>query len=122
MYRPLPLAVFLLAGLSGIVCFGVGERVPLLLLGAILFGVFSGSLYFFMVFHALVHPSRAGQYVAVNESIVGIAGVLAPLSAGIGVDTLGYQSPYIASAGLLIAVMAFQAWALSRRRVMTATP
>ena len=116
MYRPLPLVGFALAGVAGTLCFGVGERLPLLLAGAVLFGIYSGSFFFFVVFHALVHPSKAGHYVAVNESIVGIMGVLAPLAAASAADMLGYRVPFFAACGLVIAVTAFQAWVLGRRR------
>jgi len=115
MYRPLPLVAFSIAGLAGILCFGFASSLLLLLGGSVLFGVYTGFFYFFLVYHALVHPTKAGHYVALNESVVGIAGVAAPLAAGLAIDTLGSRSPYLAAGVLIVAVIVFQTWALRRR-------
>jgi DHA1 family quinolone resistance protein-like MFS transporter len=115
MYRALPVAAMSLAGVVGILCFGVGRDPRLIMAGAVLFGGASGGFYFFVVFHALVHPSRAGIYVAINESVVGISGVLAPLAAGAAADAMGYKVPFVAAAALMIVVMVVPAVTLPRR-------
>ena len=78
------------------------------LIGAGLFGIYSGSFCFYLVFHALVHPNRAGRYVAVNEALVGLTGFLAPLAGGALADHCGSQYPYLVVAALTIAVTALQ--------------
>jgi MFS family permease len=116
MYRPLPVAGFALVGLAGILCFGLGSTLPVLLAGAVLAGVYIGSFYFFLVFHALVHPSRAARHVSVNELVVGATGFLAPLAAGSAADLYGFRVPFLAACGLILAVTVFQAWVLGRKR------
>jgi MFS family permease len=115
MYRALPVAGFSLSGLAGILCFAFGGSLPLLLAGAVSFGLYAGFFYFFLVYHALAHPTKAGRYVAINESVVGIVGVLAPLAGGFAVDAIGSTSPYLAAALFIVAVIVFQTWALRRR-------
>lgn len=116
MYRALPQAAVALAGLVGVACFGIGRSLVLLMAGAILFGVYCGAFYFTIVFFALSHPDRAGRYVAVNESVVGLSGVLGPLAAGAAADAFGQHVPYLALAGLIFLVTAFAAWTLARQR------
>jgi MFS family permease len=101
MYRALPLSAFAASGVIGLLCFGFGTTPAVLVIGAVLFGVFSGSFCFSMVFHALVHPSKAGRYVAVNESLVGMTGFLAPLLAGALTDAWGFPVSSIATAALV---------------------
>lgn len=108
MYQALPVAAFAMAGIVGVLCFGFGEKTFVLLTGAILFGIYSGAFCFCMVFHALIHPKRAGHYIAVNESLVGITGFLAPLIGGAMADVWGFQFPYLAAAGLTLAATAIQ--------------
>lgn len=110
MYRARPVAAFAAAGLAGILCFGFGCRLPVFFAGAALFGLYSGAFCFYMVFHALVHPKRAGHYVAVNESLVGITGFVAPLAGGALADAHGLRFPYLAAAGLTLAAASVQVW------------
>lgn len=110
MYRARPVAAFGMAGIIGILCFGFGENLAVFLTGAVLFGIYTGAFCFYMVFHALAHPNRAGHYVAVNESLVGITGFLAPLVGGAMADAWGFQFPYLAAAGLILAATTFQVW------------
>jgi MFS family permease len=110
MYRALPIAGFAAAGVAGLLCFGLGERPIVLLAGAVLFGVFSGSFCFSMVFHALVHPRRAGRYVAINESLVGVTGFLAPLLGGAMADAWGFRVSGMAAVALVAFLTALQVW------------
>ncbi len=83
MYNRLPL---LLTGLCGAIGFlGVGylHSLPLLYLSTILYGIFSCAFYFRFVFLALVHPTKGGFYVSINEAMVGISSTVAPFCAGL---------------------------------------
>ncbi len=108
MYRALPVAAFAVSGIIGMLCLGFGNSMVMLLSGAVLFGLYSGAFCFYMVFHALVHPKRAGRYVAVNESLVGITSFLAPLCGGAMADAWGFHFPYLAAALLTLAVLTVQ--------------
>ena len=110
MYRALPVAAFAVAGIIGMLCLGFGNTPLMLIAGAAFFGIYSGAFCFYMVFHALVHPKRAGHYVAVNESLVGITGFLAPLLGGVMADAWGIHFPYLVAALLTLAAMTFQVW------------
>jgi len=92
----------------GLLCFGFGRHLAIFLAGAVLFGVYSGAFFFYLVFHSLVHPERAGRYVAGNEIVVGAASFAGPLIGGIMADTWGVRAPFVAAAGLCLLVAAFQ--------------
>ena len=104
MFRPMPVAGFAIFGLMSMVGFGVSLlgvldglelfSVPLRTIGfyasAACYGVFSGSFFFGLVFHALIHPRRRARYVAINETVVGICGVAGPIMAGALADRFGF--------------------------------
>ena len=114
MYRAGPVALFALVGCVGAVLFGLGERPLTFYAAAACLGVYSGSFFFYFVFHALVHPERSARYVAINESVVGTAAVVGTIGGGMIADQFGHSVPYLASAGLVAAILVFQA-AVHRR-------
>lgn len=109
MYRPRVLAIVALLGVGGMACFllgflGMFQGTWLLILffgGAFIFGLYSGSFYFYTVFHCLVHPSRAGANVAMNECMFSTANVVGLLLGGVIADMYGINIPYL-GAGILI--------------------
>jgi MFS family permease len=109
MYRALPVSVVGGLGMAGILCLAFGASSTLLGIGVILFGVYSGSFFFYLVFHAIAHPVRSAGYVAVNESVVGIGGILGPLIGGGLSDRFGFAFSACACATVLLAITAFQA-------------
>jgi MFS family permease len=109
MYEPLPVVLFATCGVIALVLFGSTTRVYPLALAAVLYGVYSGSFFFYLVFHALVHPERSTKYVGVNESVVGFTAIVGPLVAGMLADGLALAAPYWVAAFLVLAVLVFQA-------------
>jgi predicted MFS family arabinose efflux permease len=114
MYRPAAMAGFGLFGLVGMLAFGFGESLPSLVAGALMFGVYSGSFFFYLVFHALVHPRRSSQYVAINESVVGICGMAGAMLGGWVADRFGFGMLYSAGMALLLLTLGFQ-WIVHQR-------
>jgi hypothetical protein len=107
MYRPLPLIAFGLVGVIGLTLFAVARSAPLFYCAALCTGVYTGSTFFYLVFHSLVHPTRSARYVAINEAVVGMTGIVAPFSAGCVADGLGLPVSYVAVAVLIgLAVIA----------------
>ena len=100
MYRPMPAVLAGLSGAASLLLFGFGERIWCFYLAAVLYGLYSGTFYFYLVFYSLVHPEKAPHYVGINELIVGIVSVLGPLLGGMLV--WGDQSflPFLAAAML----------------------
>jgi ACDE family multidrug resistance protein len=106
MFRPWPVVGFAVFGLISLVGFSVSLlpvvdgievlTVPLRTLGlyasVACYGVFSGSFFFGLVFHSLVHPRRSARYVAVNETVIGICGVVGPIMAGTLADSFGFAA------------------------------
>ncbi len=104
MFRPGPVVGFAVFGLVGLAGFGVSLlpaingievlTVPLrtivLYASVACYGVFSGSFFFGLVFHSLVHPHRSARYIAVNETVVGLCGVVGPVVAGVLADRFGF--------------------------------
>jgi hypothetical protein len=101
MYRALPVGLFGVLGVAGVLFFHSGETVPVLMVGAVLFGLFSGSFYFYFVFHAIAHPVKAARNVAINETVVGVTAILGPIMAGAIAEAYSYQSAYALAAAAL---------------------
>ncbi len=114
MYRALPISVFGACGILALLAFGFSGDFPVLALAAICFGIYSGSFFFFLVFHSLVHPERSTRYVAVNESVVGLTNMLGPLLAGFLAAGFTISAPYWVSALLVLMAVAFHASAIRR--------
>ncbi|MCX7934904.1 MAG: MFS transporter [Planctomycetota bacterium] len=114
MYRPAPLTVFGICGISGLFAFALGNTFRDFLLAAGLYGIYSGSFFFYFVWHSLAHPEKSGRYIAINEAIVGITGVIGPVCGGALADACGMIWPYLASAFLVAAVVVVQ-WLVHTR-------
>ena len=128
MFRPMPLLGFAAFGLVSLVCFSVALlpvidgvevfTVPLRTLGlyasVACYGVFSGSFFFGLVFHSLVHPLRSARYVAINETVVGICGVAGPIMAGTLADRFGFLAFPTVLIAMIAAVTVLQFVVLKR--------
>lgn len=116
MYRPYFLAVGAFLGVCGMVCFlfaflGLLGGFTLILVfygGAFLFGLYSGSFYFYTGYHCLVHPNKAGFNVAVVEAMYAIANILALLLGGVIADMFGINMPYLLAGVLIVFFTAIQ--------------
>ncbi|MCF7863629.1 MAG: MFS transporter [Kiritimatiellales bacterium] len=116
MYKALPVLLFGTCGVVALLMFSFsGEFLPLALASA-LFGIYSGSFFFYLVFHSLVHPEHSTRYVAINESVVGLTSLLGPLAAGLLATGFSIDTPYRVSALLILMVVVFQAAATRRHR------
>lgn len=114
MYQPAPALLFGLAGAAGAVLTGWGAAPLTLYCAGICFGVYSGSFFFYLVFHALAHPENGPRNVTWNEMVVGIGGILGPTVGGLLGDSLHIRAPYGAAAGLVLAAALFQAFMHAR--------
>lgn len=102
MYRASSVAAFGILGIVGILFFGFSQNHLMLCIGALLFGVYSGSFFFYLVFHALVHPQRSSQYVAINETSVGICSMLGAMLGGYLADRFGFGVLYAFGATIIL--------------------
>ena len=75
----------LLTGLIGIVTlgiFGIREFAPGFYATAAIYGIYSGCFYFYFVYYSLSHPTKSGVYAGVNELVVSLNSILAPVIGG----------------------------------------
>jgi predicted MFS family arabinose efflux permease len=63
--------------------------------------MYSGSFFFYLVFHAIVHPHHSARYVSVNEAVVGLCGFVGPMAGGLLADAKGLAWPYFTAVGLV---------------------
>jgi hypothetical protein len=110
MYRALPVVGAGAFGIVGLLCMGLGTTLPVFLLGAVSYGVYSGCFFFYFVFHAIAHPNKASKQVGTNEALVGVMGVVAPFLGGWSVDQFSMRVPFLVCAGLVVVAVAYQAW------------
>lgn len=121
MYRPVPILLAGTAGALALALFGLGGSPAWFYVGAVLYGIFSGCCYFYLVFHSLVHPTRSSHYVAVNETVVGIASILGPIAGGLLSGINGNASlTFLLAAGMFVLMTLFSARAfqVNRKRVL----
>ena len=128
IFRPMPAIGFAVFGLVSMAGFGVSFlpvfngteafAVPLrtlcLYASAACYGVFSGSFFFGLVFHALVHPHRSARYIAINEMVVGICGVAGPVMAGTLADRFGFFASPMVLTGMIAGAAILQFVVLKR--------
>ena len=74
-----------MTGLIGIVTlgiFGIREFAPGFYATAAIYGIYSGCFYFYFVYYSLSHPTKSGVYAGVNELVVSLNSILAPVIGG----------------------------------------
>ena len=108
MYRAKSVAIFGCLGIAGTLVFGFGHSPLVLCSGALLYGIYSGSFFFYLVFHALVHPQRSSQYVAYNETIVGICSMMGAILGGVLADRFGFGTLYASGATMILLALVLQ--------------
>ena len=114
MYRALPGVFMGVAGVAGLCVLALPRCITLFFAGAVLYGVYSGCFYFYLVYHSLAHPTRAARYVAVNEVVVGVTSITGPIAGGLLAGGFGSAAPFTAVAVLVAAAALFQ-WGVLRR-------
>jgi MFS family permease len=114
MYEAVPTAMFALCGIVALFIFGMTDSFYVLVIASLLYGVYSGSFFFYLVFHALVHPEHSTKYVGVNESVVGLSAIAGPLLAGVLADNITIYTPYLVSAVIVLFSMSYQIFAYKR--------
>ncbi|MCK5802885.1 MAG: hypothetical protein KAI66_08635 [Lentisphaeria bacterium] len=113
MYRVRPVLGFGLFGIAGLLLLGLGRTPSVFYAGGILFGVYSGSFFYYFVFHAIAHRDRASRQVGLNEAVVGIAGVAGASAGGMIADFSGISAPFSCAAALVLIALVFQ-WRVHR--------
>lgn len=108
MYRPFFPVLFTLSGLAAMLLFGWGQAVWQFYLAAMLMGLFSGMYGFCFGFFSLSHPTRSARYVSINEALVGVVGVAAPIAGGILGNLVGFNLPFLYCAGLVVLLIGLE--------------
>ncbi|NLB54787.1 MAG: MFS transporter [Lentisphaerae bacterium] len=116
MYEVLPMLCFGILGVLGVACFLMPNSVLWYYLGALLLGIYAGAFFFYFVFHAISHPTKSAKYVAVNESVNGVAGFIGPLLAGLLASNISYKAPYYFGASVIAVAIVVQAFIHRRYR------
>ncbi len=108
MYRPLPVVASSSFGVLGLCLFAFAQEAHTFFLAAACFGVYSGSFYFYFVFHSLIHPEAEARNISINEAVVGLTGIIGPLAAGLVADRFGLHVAYLMLAGLVAVAIVIQ--------------
>jgi MFS family permease len=117
MYRKLPGLLLNCCGMAALLCFAFGNNFVSFLTAALLCGIYSGSFFFFFVFHSLVHPTKSARYVAGNETIVGATGVVGPLLGGAFITPASSHWVFIVGAVFVFIALAGQQIMLRRAKI-----
>lgn len=108
MYRPLPILGAGMIGVAGLVMFAVVDGPVGFAVAAVCFGGYCGTFFFYLVFHAIVHPERSSRYVSVNEATVGLTSLLGPFVGGLVADSSTLRTSYLLTAGMIFIAIAAQ--------------
>lgn len=101
-YRPWTVGAISLTGAAAFLVFAGTSDWRLYALAAVLLGIFSGVMCFTATFHALVNPVKTAQYVSVNETLVGVGSVVAPMLGAFLATHCGTRTPFFFSMGCLV--------------------
>ena len=102
MFRRAGVAAFSLLGVVSLGVFALARSVPLFYLAAAGYGICSGCVYFYLVYHSLAHPTRSEHFVSGNEVIVGVISTAAPMLGGVLADRFDTPAPFVFAAGALL--------------------
>lgn len=81
-HRPfIPVAISLLAACS-FIFFAYSTDWRIYLACAIVLGAFSGTFCTLATYHGMITPGKSAMYLSVNETLVGVGSILAPLIGG----------------------------------------
>ncbi|MBR2373693.1 MAG: hypothetical protein IKA87_05635 [Lentisphaeria bacterium] len=116
MYKKIPGLLLNGAGILALLGFGFCNSYIGFVISAVFFGIYAGCFYFFFVFHSLVHPTKSAKYIAGNETIVGVSGVVSPVLAGLLVTPASSGWSFFTGAILVIAAMVGQQIMLARHK------
>ena len=111
MYSKKCILAFGACGVVSMLCFAFGASTMWYIIGAIIFGIYSGSFFFYFVYHSLAHPSKSTRNIAVNETIVGVLSIVSPIVGGIVADMYGgFGTPFKFTAVIACIVVGLQAY------------
>lgn len=79
--RPLFIPLLGVFGVGGLLLFGVADSSVLFVMAAVLLGLHTASAFSLMLYHSMSNPSEAVRRVALNETVVGLCFLVAPLVA-----------------------------------------
>jgi MFS family permease len=71
-YKPAWLLILGGSGVAALGVFGLSAHTLLFVVGAVLYGTFTGGMFSYMVYHSMVEEDKAVRRVAMNETFVGI--------------------------------------------------
>lgn len=104
-------------GVAALIVLGFLQNNLLFIAGAVLFGVYTGSVFSGMVYHAMIEPQHAIRRVALNETFVGACFLLSSFAAGVFHPAgTPFSTSYLLLAGTLTAGILLQA--LFARRLL----
>ena len=109
MWKRIPALLMSVCGIIALLLFAFAADLKIFYFSAILYGIYSGLLYFYLVYHSLAHPTRNSFFVAGNEVIVGITSMIFPLFGGLLADITDYTgSAFIFAAAMTACALTAQ--------------
>ncbi len=107
MYKPIPVLIPLTGGIIGLVLAATVSNFYVLFAAMFIYGIFSGIFAWDMIYHAIAIEEKRARYVSVNETIVGVFGILSPLAGGLFATPEKSGLPFLIGAGVLVLTAAF---------------
>ena len=115
MRKALPQVFFGISGVAGLLLFAFAPAEPwYFYLAAALYGVYAADFYFLLVYYAIEDSSQAAKNVGINEFVVGIISIIAPMIGGVIVTPGHAGRAFYPQIVMTFAVTVFIVLALAR--------
>ncbi len=101
-YRALPLIIFQLVTLVGLVTIFATGSLPLLFLAFVFIGVGRGMTNFSSLFYSVNITSQRGPSAAIHETVLGSGFLLGPLIGGVVAQKFSLEAPYLVAAAIVL--------------------
>ena len=103
MYGGKALGIAAVLGTGSMIFWTLGRGVFSYMTGAFLFGICAGIIYFSLVYYALAVPEKSAKYISINESLLGLAGIIGPAVGGAATQGFGAVRVFGGCACVLLA-------------------
>lgn len=114
MYSPIPNILAGAVGIASMLLIATGKNVLAFYVASTIYGFYSGYYYFMLVFHSLIHPTKSGKYVGINEAVVGIVGILASVGGGALADLTSNRTTFVVCAVCIALITIVQSTILAK--------
>lgn len=112
-FKRLPALLIGLIGIGTLFLIGFRDLSNFYYAATAVYGIYSGCFYYYFVYYSLSHPTKSGVYTGVNELVVSLINIFAPILGGV-LATMNQTYPFRIAGTLIIFATIFHQIMLAR--------